>query len=94
MFLLLQQRASELADVFVEQRLTAADGNDRTPHSSTAARHFSMGTTSLIVSSYSRMRPQPVQVKLHACNGSSIITRGKRFTPLAFCRMMYFAMSA
>ena len=46
-----------------------------------------------MVSSYSRMRPQPVQVKLQACNGSSIITRGKRFTPLAFCRMMYFAMS-
>ena len=28
--------------------------------------------------SYSRMRPQPVQVRLQACSGSSIITSGKR----------------
>ena len=30
----------------------------------------------LIVDSYSRMRPQPVQVKLQACSGSSIRTIG------------------
>ena len=30
------------------------------------------------VDSYSRMRPQPVQVRLQACSGSSIITSGNR----------------
>ncbi len=48
------------------------------PHSSTAARHSSSGTRSLMVDSYSRMRPQPVQVRLQAWSGSSIITMGKR----------------
>ena len=44
------------------------------PHSSTAARHSSSGTRSVMVDSYSRMRPQPVQVRLQACSGSSIST--------------------
>src|SRR5215470_10512471 len=48
------------------------------PHSSTAARHSSSGTRSVIVDSYSRMRPQPVHVRLQACSGSSISTIGKR----------------
>src|ERR1039457_6266332 len=48
------------------------------PHSSTAARHSSSGTRCEIVDSYSRMRPQPVQVRLQACRGSSIMTSGKR----------------
>src|SRR5579859_7223296 len=46
------------------------------PQSSSAARHCSTVSISLIVDLYSRMRPQPVQVKLHACSGSSIITSG------------------
>ena len=54
------------------------------PHSSTAARHSSSGTRSAIVSSYSRMRPQPVQVRLQACSGSSISTIGKRL-PIIGC---------
>ena len=48
------------------------------PHSSTAARHSSSGTRSAMLDSYSRMRPQPVQVRLQACSGSSISTIGKR----------------
>src|SRR4249919_2439861 len=48
------------------------------PHSSTDARHSSTLSFSLIVLEYSRMRPQPVQVRLQACSGSSIITSGKR----------------
>src|SRR6185312_6676648 len=48
------------------------------PHSSTAARHSSSGMRSVMVDSYSRMRPQPVHVRLQACSGSSIITIGKR----------------
>jgi len=31
---------------------------------------------------YSRMRPQPVQVRLQACNGSSISTSGNFFFPV------------
>ena len=37
------------------------------PHSSTAVRHSSTGIRSVMVDSYSRMRPQPVQVRLQAC---------------------------
>src|SRR5579862_9967556 len=48
------------------------------PHSSTAARHSSSGMRSVMVDSYSRIRPQPVQVRLQACKGSSISTSGKR----------------
>src|SRR5262245_8340578 len=40
-------------------------------HSFAAARHFSSGTMSLSDVEYSRIRPQPVHVKLHVCNGSS-----------------------
>ena len=31
-----------------------------------------------MVDSYSRIRPQPVQVRLQVCSGSSISTSGKR----------------
>ncbi len=47
-------------------------------HSSTALRHCSSERRSRMLDSYSRMRPQPVQVRLQACSGSSIITSGKR----------------
>src|SRR5271157_2033193 len=66
------------------------------PHSSTARRHSSSGTRSVMVLSYSRMRPQPVQVRLQACSGSSMSTMGKRFlimgcgwrfSPVLACRM-------
>src|SRR5689334_149017 len=48
------------------------------PHSSDAARHCSSVSVWLMVDSYSRIRPQPVQVRLQACSGSSIITSGNR----------------
>ena len=51
------------------------------PQSCMAAMHCSTVSMSLMVDLYSRMRPQPVQVKLHACNGSSIITSGYFFSP-------------
>src|SRR6267378_6109724 len=51
------------------------------PHSSIAAMHCSTVNISLIVDLYSRMRPQPVQVKLQACSGSSIITSGNLSSP-------------
>src|SRR5271155_982022 len=57
------------------------------PHSSTAFRHCSTVNISLIVDLYSRMRPHPVHVKLHACSGSSIITSGNFPAPL----MLFFA---
>ena len=38
----------------------------------------------LIVDSYSRMRPQPVQVRLQAWSGSSIKTIGKRSVLVSF----------
>ena len=56
------------------------------PASSTEARHSATLSFSLIVCEYSRMRPQPVQVRLQACSGSSISTRGKRFAPDSFFR--------
>src|SRR6476660_2570544 len=62
------------------------------PHSSAAARHSSTESFSLIVSAYSRMRPQPVHVRLHACRGSSIITRGNLSTPRSLLPAMYLDM--
>src|SRR3954452_21930196 len=49
------------------------------PHSSTDARHSLTVSRSLIDVSYSRIRPQPVQVRLQACSGSSMSTIGNRF---------------
>ncbi len=60
------------------------------PHSSTAFRQFSSDTRSRMLSSYSRMRPQPVQVRLQACSGSSIITSGKRLLIIG-CDLRFIA---
>ena len=54
------------------------------PHSSTAARHSSSESRSFIDVEYSRIRPQPVHVRLQACNGSSISTSGNFFSPASF----------
>jgi len=51
------------------------------PHSSTAVMHCSTVSFSVMVERYSRMRPQPVHVRLHACNGSSIMTSGNFSAP-------------
>src|ERR1700730_14322502 len=51
------------------------------PESSTAVRHCSTLSVSLIVDLYCRMRPQPVQVRLQACSGSSIRTMGNFAVP-------------
>src|SRR5215471_15160743 len=64
------------------------------PHSSAAWRHCSTDSFSLIVSAYSRIRPQPVQVRLQACRGSSIITSGNLSTPRSLLPAMYLDMLA
>src|SRR5580658_7620651 len=45
------------------------------PHSLADARQSSSGIMSLRLVEYSRMRPQPVQVRLQVCNGSSCNTK-------------------
>src|SRR6516165_7805964 len=64
------------------------------PHSSDAFRHCWTVSFSLIVSAYSRMRPQPVHVRLQAWSGSSIITSGNLSTPRNLLPAMYFDMLA
>src|SRR5579864_5520285 len=64
------------------------------PQSSTALRHSSTVSISLIVDLYSRMRPQPVHVRLQVCRGSSIITRGNFFSPLRLFLVRYPAILA
>src|SRR6266513_163721 len=64
------------------------------PASSTEARHSATLNFSLIVCEYSRMRPQPVQVRLQACSGSSISTSGKRLAPVSFFFTMYAAIDS
>src|SRR6058998_3323416 len=59
------------------------------PHSSAAATHCLTVSFCVIVDRYSRMRPQPVHVRLQACSGSSIITRGKRLMPRSRLPAMY-----
>src|SRR5689334_17384714 len=64
------------------------------PHSSDAARHSSTVMISLMVDLYSRIRPHPVQVRLQACNGSSIITIGNLSAPRRRWLATYFARFA
>src|ERR1700720_2407075 len=64
------------------------------PESSPAARHCSTLSVSLIVDLYSRMRPQPVQVRLQACSGSSISTIGNFAVPCRRLLAMYRARFA
>src|SRR5207245_8176718 len=64
------------------------------PHSSRALRHCSTVSFSRIVSAYSRIRPQPVHVKLQACKGSSIMTSGNFPTPRIRLPAMYLDMLA
>ena len=66
------------------------------PHSSDRAPGTARPSSiSLIVDLYSRMRPQPVQVRLQACSGSSIMTIGN-FLRAAKCACVatYFARFA
>src|SRR2546421_2038216 len=64
------------------------------PQSSTAARHCSTLSVSLMVDLYSRIRPQPVQVRLQACRGSSIRTMGNLAVPRKRLLAIYFARFA
>src|ERR1700676_4009293 len=64
------------------------------PPSSAAARHCSTVIISLIVDLYSRMRPHPVHVRLHACKGSNIITIGNFSAPRRRWLATYFARFA
>src|SRR6187401_1216038 len=59
-----------------------------------AVRHFSSGTMSLSDVEYSRIRPQPVHVKLHVCNGSSCKTIANFGVLRTLCLMMWPAIFA
>src|SRR5262245_38847192 len=64
------------------------------PHSAAAPRQSSRLIMSLSEVEYSRMRPQPVQVRLQVCNGSSCRTSANFSTPFIWLVMMCFAMRA
>src|ERR1700747_3591956 len=64
------------------------------PQSSTAFKHCSTVSISLIVDLYSRMRPQPVQVRLQAWSGSSIMVNGNFWAPVMLLRARYPVMLA
>src|SRR3989442_1715164 len=59
-----------------------------------AWRHFSSGTMSLSDVEYSRIRPQPVQVRLHVCSGSSCKTMANFGVLRTLCLMMWPAIFA
>src|SRR5208282_3115461 len=61
-------------------------------HSIATARHFSIGTMSLRLVEYSRMRPQPVQVRLQVCSGSSCKTIANFGVLRSLCLMMWLAI--
>ena len=58
------------------------------PDSLTAAMASSTGIILSNTGLYSRMRPQPMQARLHISKGSSIVTSGNRRRPRAFCLRM------
>src|ERR1043166_5668296 len=61
-------------------------------HSSAAPRQSSRLIMSLSEVEYSRMRPQPVQVRLQVCSGSSCRTVANLFVPRSLCPMMWPAI--
>src|SRR5436190_13825550 len=61
-------------------------------HSCAAPRQSSRLIMSLSEVEYSRIRPQPVQVRLHVCKGSSCSTVANFFVPRSLCPMMYAAI--
>src|SRR6185437_10794779 len=63
-------------------------------HSSATARHFSSGTMSLRLVEYSRMRPQPVQVRLQVCSGSSCRTMANFGVRRTLCLIIWPAIFA
>src|SRR5438034_4115188 len=63
-------------------------------HSVAAWRHFSSGTMSLSEVEYSRIRPQPVHVRLQVCSGSSCKTIANFGVLRSLCLMMWPAIFA
>src|ERR1700726_637878 len=63
-------------------------------HSMAEPRHSSRLIISLRLVEYSRMRPQPVQVRLQVCNGSSWSTRANLPVFLILLVMMWRAIFA
>ena len=63
-------------------------------HSCAAARQSSSGMRSLIEVEYSRIRPHPVQLRLHVCNGSSWSTVANFGVRRILCLMMCAAILA
>src|SRR5205823_13061688 len=61
-------------------------------HSWAAPRQSSSGIMSLSEVEYSRIRPQPVQVRLQVCNGSSCNTVANFFVPRILWPTMYAAI--
>src|SRR6266702_2333345 len=63
-------------------------------HSTAEVRQSSRLIMSLRLVEYSRIRPQPVQVRLHVCNGSSCRTRANFSTFFILLVMMWRAIFA
>src|SRR5438876_11906450 len=63
-------------------------------HSCEEARQSSRLIMSLRLVEYSRMRPQPVQVKLQVCSGSSCSTKANLGVRASLCLMMCLAIFA
>src|ERR1700743_856393 len=63
-------------------------------HSAAAARHFSSGTMSLRLVEYSRIRPQPVHVKLQVCKGLSCNTMANLGVRRSLCLITWPAIFA
>src|SRR5437762_12885651 len=63
-------------------------------HSVAARRHFSRGTMSLSDVEYSRIRPQPVHVRLQVCSGSSCKAIANFGVLRSLCLMMWPAIFA
>src|ERR1017187_4508884 len=61
-------------------------------HSTATARHFSSGSMFLRLVEYSRMRPQPVQVRLQVCSGSNCKTMANFGVLRSLCLMMWLAI--
>ena len=86
---LFEQAVDQFLDLRINQRFAAADRNHRRIAFHGRLRGIcSSGTMSLSDVEYSRMRPQPVQVRLQVCSGSSCKTIANFGVLRSLCLMM------
>ena len=89
---LFEQAGDQFLDLRINQRFAAANGNHRRIAFHGRLQAFFQRHHVLEDVEYSRMRPQPVQVRLQVCSGSSCKTIANFGVLRSLCLMMWLAI--